>query len=53
MQTKQAKREKADAMNAEWAKLSPQKQIEELRKRPGNSARQIKRLEAKIEAAKG
>ena len=48
MQSKQEKRNKADAMHAEWRKLTIPQQIKELKKRPGNCAKQLARLTAKL-----
>lgn len=45
--SKERRRIEGELRNEEWRKLTPQQQIASLRKRPGESKRQIAKLEAK------
>lgn len=47
MKRKEIKRKEAEQRNNEWAKLTPEQQLKELEKRPGNSAKQRKKLATK------
>ena len=41
---KAERRAEAETRNAAWAKLTLQQQLDALKKRPGNSARQVARI---------
>jgi hypothetical protein len=48
MKPKDQKRLEAEARNERWSGLPIKSQIKELKKRPGNCAKQLKRLEDKL-----
>ena len=50
MQSKQQKRLDAEKRNSEWAKLTPNQQIDSLMNRPGCSEKQIAKIKARAKA---
>jgi len=50
MQSKQQKKLDAEKRNSEWAKLTPDQQIDSLMNRPGCSEKQIARIRARAAA---
>jgi DNA-binding CsgD family transcriptional regulator len=52
IKSKNTRQSEATERNEAWAKLTPEQQIASLRKRRGDSAKQIARIQAKVKEVK-